>query len=579
MIASGFIPGLFFFKLGDNYTSTALFQKTYDQSNFDCIDTNFFIMKNSAIFKINRTIFLLGLFYSTLLQGQNASLTLKDYNLKGNIKEVAEAVVAYDSWRKEARTRLNKTYRFDRQGFLTYIESDPEAFQGNDYIYETLYVYNNNYSEMIITSNTFNNGAQEIDKESVEVYNLIKTGIGYLQDYKASPSIKRNSKGEITDYTWYSPKSSFGNSIYTFEYKEGHIYETKTALVTSRYNTNGVKIYDYVLASPSYYYYNEDGFLYKKIYYPLAGAVYDYYEYIKDNRGNWVQKRKYTFYTGSSGKWDIKEIEYRKITYQDGVITGSNVFNQRDLDQALAKQSTLPVWTDDPRAIDNRMANQGCIKGNCQDGFGKWNYENGMYEGFFKNGKKQGMGNYQWNDGSIYIGHWNNDTMDGYGFYSAKDNPDLNHYFGYFKNGNFEGKGASDKVSKFERGIYKNGSLITAMNFYDNKIQQGCTAGDCQNGFGRFIFNNGDNFTGFFVNGVQTSGTYVFSAGGSYSGEFNVSGQFHGQGFFLDTSKTMYYGNWHNGSLNGLGLKFEETTNTYSPGIWTNGNLTQLFQF
>jgi hypothetical protein len=513
-----------------------------------------------------------------MLSGQNASLTLKDFDLKGNVKEVSEAVVDYSAWKKEARTRLNKIYKFDKQGFLTYIKSDPEAFQGNDYIYETFYSYKNNYSEMIITSNTFNNGAVEIDKESVEVYNLIKTGIGYLQDYKASPSIKRNTKGEITDYTWYSPKSTFGSSIYTFEYKDGFIYETKTPLVTTRYNANGVKEYDFVIGSAGYYYYNQDGFLYKHVLYPLGNVVYYRYEYTNDNRGNWIQKRKYTYYTGSSARWEIKEIEYRKITYHDGVVTGSDVFNQKDLDDAIAIQSSLSVWTDDPRAIDNRIANQGCVKGNCVDGFGKMNYENGVYEGFFKNSKRHGFGFYQWNDKSTYLGNWENDKLSGFGLYDVKDNPKMRFYTGYFSNGNYEGKGLL-MTDKRQIGIFKNGTLVTRMDFYSNDTKTGCTAGDCQNGYGRFIFNNGDQFDGFFQNGKLSSGNYIFSSGGTYSGEFNASNQFHGYGSYGDGKSFMQMGEWVNGAFQGLGLYFETVTQKYNAGIWENGNLVQRYEY
>lgn len=528
---------------------------------------------------LSKTCLLVFILSPAISIAQNASLTLSDYNLKGNVKEVSEAVFDYDNWKKESKRRTLKLLKFDSKGFITYLKSDPIPYKDEDFIYETSYTYKNNHTEMVENNKTFLNNVEQKEKARNETYNLIKTSIGYIKDYKPSPSIKRNPKGDITNYTWYSPNSNFGSSSYTFEYKDGYIYETKTALVTSKYNSNGLKTYDFVLASPSYFYYNSDGFLNKKVYYPLSTAVYDYYEYIKDNRGNWVQKRRYVYYTNSGKKWDIKEIHYRKITYQDGLVTGSDVFNQNDLNQALTTQINLPVWTDDPWAIDRRQANQGCEKGDCQNGFGKYNYENGTYEGFFKNGKKHGMGNYQWNDNSIYMGNWENDQMSGYGFYSKTNDPNFKNYFGYFKNGNFDGKGYMDKSSSYERGIYQNGTLVTPMNFYTNKVDRGCTAGDCQNAFGRFVFDNGDSFDGFFVNGVQTFGTYRFKAGGSYNGEFNNAGQFHGKGFYLDSQKNIFYGNWQNGSLNGLGVQYEEATKKYKPGVWSNGTITQTYDY
>lgn len=526
-----------------------------------------------------RTIVLLLIFLPTIFSGQNASLVLKDYDLKGNVKEVSEAVVDYDTWKKEARTRLNKTYRFDKQGFVTYVKTDPEPLQGNDYVYENSYSYNNNQTEMTLSYKTFNHGMEDKIRSYSGNFNLTKTSIGYLKDLKSHASIKRNDKGEITHYTWHSyTNPPRPDSEYTFDYKNGFIFETNTSIVKTRYDEKGNMIYNFVLGSPSYYYYNQEGFLYKHVLYPLGKSVYYRYEYTNDNRGNWIQKRKYTYYTGSSARWEIKEIEYRKITYHDGVVTGSDVFNQNDLENALAVQGSLSVWTDDPREMDNRVANQGCVKGNCADGFGKMNYENGVYEGFFKNSKRHGFGFYIWNDNSTYIGNWENDKLSGFGLYDVKDNPKIKFYTGYFSNGNYEGKGLL-MTDKRQIGIFKSGTLVTAMEFYSNDTNTGCTAGDCQNGYGRFMFNNGDQFDGFFQNGKLSSGNYKFSSGGTYSGEFNGSNQFHGYGSYGDGKSFMQMGQWVNGAFQGLGLYYETTTQKYNPGVWQNGSLVERYEF
>jgi hypothetical protein len=517
--------------------------------------------------------------FSVTLTAQNASISLKDYDLKGNVKEVSEIVVDYDTWKKTARTRLHKTYTFNRQGFIVSTKSDPEAFGGNNYVYEGSYSYNNNHTELTYTTKTFNHGVEEKDKTYTGKYDLVKTNIGYLKDLKSNPSIKRNSKGEITDYSWYSyTNPPYASSLYTFEYKNGVIYETNTSLVKSRFDANGVKIYDFVLLSPNYYYYNQDGFLYKQVFYPSGKVTYYYFEYIKDNRGNWIQKRKYIYYPDITKRWDIKEIEYRKITYHDGVTTGSDVFNQNDLDQALANEVNLTKWTDNPWAADQRVENQGCVKGNCVDGFGKWNYEDGFYEGFFKNGKRDGYGMYQWNDQSLLTVLWANDMANGFGLYSVKHDPNFRHYLGYFKDGKFNGKGRVLREN-VEVGIYKNGALETRMNFNNNNITSGCTAGDCQNGYGRYIFDNGDQFNGFFVNGVQSSGGYTFKAGGNYSGEFNASGQFHGYGSYVEANNSLHIGYWLNGVLHGKGLHYDNVKKQYNVGIWQNGVLIERYDY
>ena len=36
-----------------------------------------------------------------------------------------------------------------------------------------------------------------------------------------------------------------------------------------------------------------------------------------------------------------------------------------------------------------------------------------MYDGQYKNGKKEGRGKFQWADGAVYVGSWKNNKMDG----------------------------------------------------------------------------------------------------------------------------------------------------------------------
>ena len=65
-------------------------------------------------------------------------------------------------------------------------------------------------------------------------------------------------------------------------------------------------------------------------------------------------------------------------------------------------------------------------------------YNNGKYEGEFKNGKKEGIGIYYFNNGGRYEGEWKNDVQEGKGK-DYFDNGD--RYEGDFKNGLSEGKG------------------------------------------------------------------------------------------------------------------------------------------
>lgn len=65
-----------------------------------------------------------------------------------------------------------------------------------------------------------------------------------------------------------------------------------------------------------------------------------------------------------------------------------------------------------------------CISGNCENGFGKYSYEDGgKYEGGFKEGLRYGQGSYTWSDGSRYIGTWERGQQNGQGsLYNSEGN-------------------------------------------------------------------------------------------------------------------------------------------------------------
>ncbi len=82
-----------------------------------------------------------------------------------------------------------------------------------------------------------------------------------------------------------------------------------------------------------------------------------------------------------------------------------------------------------------------CVKGNCHKGHGTFNWENGdiyagswddgfpngygdffhengdNYKGQFKKGKKEGNGRYTWKNGNYYDGAWEGDKANGRGKY------------------------------------------------------------------------------------------------------------------------------------------------------------------
>ena len=58
----------------------------------------------------------------------------------------------------------------------------------------------------------------------------------------------------------------------------------------------------------------------------------------------------------------------------------------------------------------------GCISGDCDNGLGKYVWNNGdYYYGAWKLGKMEGKGTYYKSDGTIYDGFWMNNKKNGRG--------------------------------------------------------------------------------------------------------------------------------------------------------------------
>jgi 1-phosphatidylinositol-4-phosphate 5-kinase len=125
----------------------------------------------------------------------------------------------------------------------------------------------------------------------------------------------------------------------------------------------------------------------------------------------------------------------------------------------------------------------GCISGSCEDGPGKYIYDNGyiyegnfikglrsgmgklesptgdVYEGMWENDQFNGQGTYTWADKSKYTGEWKNGVQDGYGifFYTNGDK-----YNGYFRNNQFHGKGKYTWADgSVQEGSYENGVFVS----------------------------------------------------------------------------------------------------------------------
>ncbi len=247
------------------------------------------------------------------------------------------------------------------------------------------------------------------------------------------------------------------------------------------------------------------------------------------------------------------------------------------------------IWEND-RYIGTGSNNYGCISGDCENGYGIYTWDSGeRYEGNWQNGYRNGLGTNTFPSGSKYEGNWKDDKKDGYGFYTYKPESQYesyrgdyvqeemtgtgtfiyrngDKYIGDFNNNYFEGNG----TMYYADGRVESGKWTQDKFMGGSAVSSGCVAGDCDNGFGTYIGQNGNKYTGNFKNGkYHGAGTYIFAEGDSYNGDF-VNGTYQGQGTYTFANGDKYVGEFSNSTYNGIGTIYYANGTTKS-GKFVNG--------
>lgn len=173
---------------------------------------------------------------------------------------------------------------------------------------------------------------------------------------------------------------------------------------------------------------------------------------------------------------------------------------------------------------DGIAIQSGCIQGNCTNGKGTYAYPDGSrYEGYFFNGKPDKNGTFFYPNGDKYRGEFQNGYPHGSGT--------MYHASGGKKSGRW-----------YEGEFLANASTMRS---------KGCVQGDCQNGFGKYVFNDGAKYTGPFRNGFpEGKGTVIYPNGERYEG-FMSKGAFEGTGTYFMPNGTRMTGNWNKGTYLG----------------------------
>lgn len=170
------------------------------------------------------------------------------------------------------------------------------------------------------------------------------------------------------------------------------------------------------------------------------------------------------------------------------------------------------------------VARSGCIQGDCENGQGAYRYADGSrYEGAFLAGRPHGRGVFYYPNGDVYTGQF------AYG---------LPH-----------GQGSRRYAAgNVQQGEWAEGGFL---NTERAATSVGCQSGDCNNGYGVYIFKQGDRYEGTFRNGTpEGHGLVRYQNGDRYEGEMS-GGAFSGYGTFYQHSSAVFEGRWEAGKYLG----------------------------
>lgn len=216
-----------------------------------------------------------------------------------------------------------------------------------------------------------------------------------------------------------------------------------------------------------------------------------------------------------------------------------------------------------------------CTVGNCEDGFGTYiwgddsQYSGDKYTGYWKGGMRDGQGTYTWSNSEKYTGSFVQNRFSGYGtmYWSNGDK-----FEGYWENSKRNGQGTytyADGSTK--TGSWKDNEYIDA----STSSAKGCITGNCTDGYGIYVWDNGEKYEGFWKNDHRSGqGTNYFVSGEKYIGEWKDdlrSG--HGTNYYKDgTVKT---GSWKDDKFVGES-NTENNESKINNNNYSAGNLTMI---
>lgn len=117
--------------------------------------------------------------------------------------------------------------------------------------------------------------------------------------------------------------------------------------------------------------------------------------------------------------------------------------------------------------------------------------------------------------------------------------------------------------------------LPAVLSLYAGKSYSQCIDGNCEDGYGVFVDDYKNRYSGFFKDGEYSGeGTLIFYGGDVYIGNFK-NDMFSGKGTYIwGETGEKYFGHWENGKRQGIGTTFLED-GTSSTDVWRDDEIVE----
>ena len=232
---------------------------------------------------------------------------------------------------------------------------------------------------------------------------------------------------------------------------------------------------------------------------------------------------------------------------------------------------------------------EGDFKDDKRNGRGVYRYANGdVCEGDWKDGKIHGKVVCRFANGNVYEGDWMYDKMHGQGKMTYTNDE---VYEGHFKYGKRHGQGKITKISEYPeiegkkyvfegnfdndtvsgqgKLTYPHGSVYEGY-FFDPRARS--YGWGHLNGKGKMTFTNGTVYEGDCKNDIMHGrGVFRYANGDVYEGYW-IYNQRHGQGVYRYANGDVYDGDWKDDKQHGRG-KFTFANGNVNEEDWKDGNL------